>query len=989
MFKVHSKYSLRFGVHTPEDIAAFFMRSGYRFGVLTDINTTSGVLSFIRAAQHHNITPVVGVDIRNGMDECYVIIAQTNAGFHALNTFLSAHLHQGVPFPKKCPLLDQCYCIYPLPLAPDQLDHQEYIGLSRQELTKLKFHTKYPSHKFVIADAMTFMATDERELQRLFNTHRLLRAIDRNILLSQLCAADCSSKESVFLSKQALLHAYQSTPFIIQNTIRLLQTCCIQFSFGEDAAVENIATYTGSKSKDFQLLKKLALDGVSNRYAQPTKVIYDRIEKELAIIEQKNYLSYFLVTWDIIHYARQKNFFHVGRGSGSNSIVAYLLDITNVDPIELDLYFERFINLYRKNPPDFDIDFSWKDRDLVVDYTMNRFQNTALLCTYNTFQFRAAVREIGKVLGLPADEISKITAGKKVSADIDKLGQLVVRYSRLIDGLPSYLSVHAGGIIISEKPTTYFGATFLPPKGFPTTQFSMLEAEDVGLYKYDILSQRGLSKIHDCMIIVRQNQPKAALNNIHHVALFKQDPRILALLTQGDAMGCFYVESPAMRMLMKKLAVQSYIELVAASSIIRPGVSSSGMMREYILRHKDPERRKAAHPVLLQIMPETYGVMVYQEDVIKVAHHFAGLSLDEADVLRRGMSGKFRSRGEFQVIRDKFYANCNDKGYAPQLINEVWKQIESFAGYAFSKGHSASYAVESFQSLYLKAYFPLEYMVAVLNNGGGYYRPEVYVQEARKHGATIEAPSIHDSDWLTTIRGTTIYLGFCMIQGIVQKEVHELLLVRKQRNGFRSFDEVVLYGGLSEEQLILLIRINAFRCFNPKRKELLWQLVLSRPSKNTAPSLFYPEGKEYELPDLEDDYLELAFEQMELLDFPLCSPFELMDEYLSEHILAHEFPHNTGRLITTYGYLISAKRTTTSTGEHMFFGHFYDCRWTLFDSVHFPIIARQFPFRGPGIYELSGSITEEFGFYTLEVKTMKKVNYISDTRYRENKKAAS
>jgi DNA polymerase III alpha subunit len=989
MLKIHSKYSLRFGVHTPEDIAAFFAQAGYLFGVLTDINNTSGVLSFVRAAQKQTIQPVVGVDFRNGIAPCYVIIAKNNIGFQALNEFLSYHLHQQLQFPRICPDIPDCFVIYPLEHAPEKLKSNEYIGITRKQLQRLKFYKKHPLQKFVISDPMTFLANSPKELQRLFNTHRLLRAVDKNCLLSQLTPSDYTDKDAVFLTKQILINYYSDFPVILHNTIRLLNSCSLSFSFGDDAEVQNIATYTGSKQKDFQLLQKLALSGVNKRYSNPTQAIYDRIEKELSIIAQKNYLSYFLVTWDIIQYARQNNFFHVGRGSGANSIVAYLLGITNVDPIELDLYFERFINLYRKNPPDFDIDFSWKDRDQVVDYTMNRFQNTALLCTYNTFQFRAAVREIGKVLGLPAHEISKISEGKKVSAGIDKLGQLVVRYSQLIDGLPSYLSVHAGGIIISEKPTTYFGATFLPPKGFSTTQFSMLEAEDVGLYKYDILSQRGLSKIHDCIEIIRENKPEAVLKDIHAVAPFKQDPKLLQLLSRGDAMGCFYIESPAMRMLMKKLEVKTYLELVAASSIIRPGVSSSGMMREYILRHKHPERRKSAHPVLLQIMPETYGVMVYQEDVIKVAHHFAGLSLDEADVLRRGMSGKFRSREEFQSIREKFYTNCCKKGYSSELINEVWKQIESFAGYAFSKGHSASYAVESFQSLYLKAYFPLEYMVAVLNNGGGYYRQEVYVQEARKHGATIEAPDINRSNWLTIIRGTTIYLGFCMIEGVVQKEVHELLLIRKQRNKFTSFDEVVLYGGLSEEQLIILIRINAFRCFNPKRKELLWQLVLSRPSKNTAPSLFHPDGKEYTLPDLEDDYLELAFEQMELLNFPLYSPFELMDEYLSEHILAHEFLLNTGRIITTYGYLISAKRTTTSTGEDMFFGHFYDCLWTLFDSVHFPIIARQFPFRGPGIYQLSGSISEEFGFYTLEVKTMRKVNYISDTRYRENKKAAS
>jgi DNA polymerase-3 subunit alpha len=374
-------------------------------------------------------------------------------------------------------------------------------------------------------------------------------------------------------------------------------------------------------------------------------------------------LSYFLIAWDFTSYARSKGYFYVGRGSGANSIVAYLLRITDVDPLELDLYFERFINLYRKNPPDFDIDFSWTDRDDVTRYIFERFPSATLLCTYNTFQYSAAVRELGKVFGLPKVEIDVLSRGKYVPDRLDQLSKLVLRYSTYIHGLPSHLSVHAGGIVISEKPITWFSATFLPPKGYPTTQVSMLEAEDVGLYKFDVLSQRGLGKIYDALEMAKEQNPEEPPHDIHDIAFFKQDERIKKLLRRALAMGCFYVESPAMRMLLIKLQVDTYLGLVAASSIIRPGVSQSGMMREYILRHRFPEKRKDAHPVLLDIMPDTYGVMVYQEDVIKVAHHFAGLTLAEADVLRRGMSGKFRSRAEFEKVRERFFSNCQKRGH--------------------------------------------------------------------------------------------------------------------------------------------------------------------------------------------------------------------------------------------------------------------------------------------------------------------------------------
>lgn len=293
-----------------------------------------------------------------------------------------------------------------------------------------------------------------------------------------------------------------------------------------------------------------------------------------------------------------------------------------------------------------------------------------------------------------------------------------------------------------------------------------------------------MSKIHDTLAVIAYNQPENPPRDIHDIDYFTSDKRILDHLKNGDAMGCFYIESPAMRMLMKKIGVQNYLELVAASSIIRPGVSSSGMMKEYLLRHKNPERRKQAHPTLLSIMPETYGVMVYQEDVIKVAHHFAGLTLDEADILRRGMSGKYRSKSEFDTIRSKYFANCKAKGYSQQLSEDVWRQIESFAGYAFAKGHSASFAVESFQSLYLKVYYPLEYMVATINNGGGYYRPEIYIREAQRLGGIIETPCILNSKWETTIQGKTIYLGFHLVKELQKETMMKLVVIREHEGDF-------------------------------------------------------------------------------------------------------------------------------------------------------------------------------------------------------------
>ncbi|MCL4140908.1 UNVERIFIED_CONTAM: hypothetical protein GTU68_025823, partial [Idotea baltica] len=447
-----------------------------------------------------------------------------------------------------------------------------------------------------------------------------------NTLLSKLDTEQQGSEKDVYLGTEKLKSYYAAHPYILENTETLIGNCAIDFDFSSSKPHQNKLSYTGDRSKDEELIHALCQKGLPYRYEVITVKIKDRLKKELDMIKKMDYVPFFLVNWDIVDYAQRMGYYHVGRGSGANSIVAYLLGITDVDPIELDLYFERFMNLYRTSPPDFDIDFSWRDREDVTRYIFERFDKNgqvALLATYNTFKHSAAVRELGKVFGLPKHEIDKLSKGRFNFNGLDKLSQLVIVYSKELEGKPNYLSIHAGGIIIAEKPIHYFTATDLPPKGFPTTQFDMVVAEDVGLYKYDILGQRGLGKIKDALQLVKVNQPNAPSVDIHNAKLFFEDDKINALVRQAKCIGCFYVESPAMRMLLRKLAVDSYLGLVAASSIIRPGVAKSGMMREYILRHKRARKKrllKISTSYLQEIMPETYGIMVYSRTSLKSAH---------------------------------------------------------------------------------------------------------------------------------------------------------------------------------------------------------------------------------------------------------------------------------------------------------------------------------------------------------------------------------
>ncbi|WP_416444712.1 DNA polymerase III subunit alpha [Leeuwenhoekiella sp. A16] len=981
----HSYFSLRYGTLSETQLLELAIKNGIQKLALTDINNTSACLTFVRKAKELGINPVLGVDFRNGIQQCYVTLARNNEGFLEINNFLSQHLHNKKSFPDHAPVFKNAVVIYSfekvLELDKTKFSENEFIGIGLKDLRKLPF-SRYSGYR----DKLVVLHTVSFNGKRDHNIHRLLRAIDNNMLLSKLPKEEQAGFEEQMLSITQLEEAFSEFPHILENTLNLLDFCSISFDFSKDRKPQNLKTVYGTEDLDYQKLVDLCQKGLPERYDEITSQIEQRLAKELKLIKSQNFVSFFIINWKIIEYARSQGYFYVGRGSGANSIVAYLLRITDVDPIELDLYFERFMNEFRANPPDFDIDFSTWDREDITRFIFETFGKNgqaALLGSYVTFKHSGAVRELAKVFGLPKHEIDKLSEGKYVFSELDNLSKLVLKYALLFKDRPNYLSIHAGGILISDRPIHYFSATHLPPKDFPTVQFDMHIAEDVGLFKFDILGQRGLGKIKDAIAIIKENNPEAKLLDIHNAKPLFENPKINAMIARAECIGCFYVESPAMRMLLRKLGVNDYLTLVAASSIIRPGVAKSGMMREYILRHKSVERRKEAHPILWDIMPDTYGIMVYQEDVIKVAHHFANLDLGEADVLRRGMSGKFRSREEFQLVKEKFKNNCRAKGETEETIEDVWRQIESFAGYAFAKGHSASYAVESYQSLYLKCYFPLEYMVATINNGGGFYNVETYVHEAKMEGATIQPPCINQSDIQTTIQSKTIYLGFQHLEGLEKKSIIKIINARVH-GFFLSLNDFIERVPLSIEQLDILIRINAFRSLGKDKRTLLWEAYYKEntiPENEAQQSFFRVLMKDFTLPKFEITKLENAFDQLELLGFPLYDPFILLESLPETQLVNSQLYQYLNEIVVIYGYLVTAKNTRTSKGDRMFFGTFLDQEGKWLDTVHFPPVAKKYPFQGKGIYRITGRVVEEFDFLTVEVIKLERMPYVADPRF--------
>ena len=556
------------------------------------------------------------------------------------------------------------------------------------------------------------------------------------------------------------------------------------------------------------------------------------------------------------------------------------------------------------------------------------------------------------------------------------IGQQILSFAERIRDFPRQRSIHAGGVLITESPITDYAALDLPPKGFPTTQYDMYSAEKIGLVKMDILSQRGIAHIRDAVEMVERNQ--GIQIDIHQINVLKEDELVKRQLLKAETCGCFYIESPGMRSLLRKLRCSDYKTLVAASSIIRPGVAHSGMMREYVNRFHHPESVDYKHPLLKELLSETYGVMIYQEDVLKVGHYFAGLDLAEADVLRRMMGHKMRDKFEFEIVKQRFFGNCKAKGYPDDLVCELWRQIESFSGYSFSKAHSASYAVESYQSLYLKSHYPLEFQVAVINNFGGFYQTWFYFNEARRMGAKVHLPCVNRSSYSTTLKGRTIFMGFIHLQGLEQHFVERFLAEREANGPFASLEDFMARVSFTLEQLVLLIRGGAFNFTKKPQAELLWQAHLNKGDgkKEQPETLFQLESQHFEFPDFRVNALQNAYDEIELYGFPVSLTwFDLLKTKFRGELMACQMLHFVGQRYRMLGKLVTIKNFRTCKGDPMALATFIDSTGEAFDTVHFPQALKNYPFQGDGVYLLLGKVTEEFGQPSLEVEKMARLEY--------------
>jgi len=926
---------------------------------------------FVQLCREHGIKPVAGIEFRDNGRLLYIGIAQNQEGFKALNTILTSHLTNGAALPRRLDQVTDAFIIYPdrIP-SPERMRSHEFVGLTITNLRKKAIgDVQQEPGKVVLLH--TINHADRMGWQ----VHKLLQCIDQGLMLSQVSSSGLADPGQTWLEQDSIADLKIRYGPIMLNTEKLLDQCQISF---ETLGPPNRRSFTAGYESDKSLLLSLTSKGLARRYPDcDLPLARSRLEHELNIIFRLQFASYYLVVWDMLRHARSSGYPYVGRGSGGNSIAAYCLMITHVEPIELGLHFERFLNSHRLVPPDFDIDFSWKHRDKVLSYLIasHGSDRTALLASYNTFKGKSIVRELGKVFGLNKREIDQIIQ-HPLQDNHHPHAHYIFAYGRLLERMPNYLSVHSGGVIIAEEALDNYTARQMMPKGMPITHCDMRHAELLGFHKFDVLSQRGLGHIEQAVQLVKSRHDKQIpIDNVHQI---KQDPRTLQQLYSGECIGCFYIESPAMRGLLHKMKCSSYLDLVAASSIIRPGVAKSGMMRSYLRRRMGQEEPTYLHPVMEQKLGETFGIMVYQEDVMQVVTAIAGFEAREADMLRRLMTGKEKSKKLLASLRSRFLVACQLQHMPNMVATELWRQISSFSGYSFCKAHSASYAAESFQSLYLKAHFPLEFITAVINNGGGFYPVEIYVHEARRLGVSVVPPCINRGGYQTTIVGDHLVLGWKHVKGLRSDTCAQLISVRQNGGPFRNLWDMMNRLHLPPNQIALVVRIGGARFTKLAKGEILlrWLTVSKKGYDQSADQMQLPWGAS-SFPRLSPTMAHgpdmQAMDEQELLGFTLKSPFSLLAEHPQDGIRAGQMKLHENRTMQIVGYFVIRKPVTTNRHRHMCFATWLDLDGEYFDSVHFPKELKTYPFEGKGSYLLTGRVVIEHNYPILEVKKMRRI----------------
>lgn len=680
-------------------------------------------------------------------------------------------------------------------------------------------------------------------------SHEALLCIQTQTTLDDPNRMRFQTDEFYFKSPQEMKELFKETPEALTNTLKIAERCNLELDFSK-IHLPKYEPPDGQNKEEF--LKQLCDKGLKVRFENTVPAIEERLKHELKIIKEMGFVSYFLIVWDFIHYAKSQGIpVGPGRGSAAGSLVSYLLGITDIDPLKYGLLFERFLNPERLGLPDIDIDFCYERRQEVIDYVTKKYgqENVAQIITFGTMQARAVIRDVGRVMAMSYADVDRIAKmippdpsitlknALESETELNNLYKNDEQVKKLIDtgfmleGLNRHASIHAAGVVIADKPLNNYMPLFKTSDDQVTTGFSMGVLEKIGLLKVDFLGLRTLTVISETLKLIKQTQNK--LVDIESLTL--DDSATYKLLASSQTMGVFQLESSGMRDLLKKLEPSRFEDLIALLALYRPGPIGSGMLDDFMQRKHNRVPIKYDHKKLEVVLKETYGIMVYQEQIMQIASSLAGFSLSEADLLRRAMSKKIPEVMEKQ--RNKFVSGCIKNDISQNTANKIFDLIEYFSGYGFNKSHSTAYALISYRTAYLKANFPVEFMTALLTSERDNTDKIVeYVNETSRMGLKVLPPDINESEVLFKVEDqNTIRFGLLAVKNVGRGAAESIVEARKMGK-FASLEEVCQHIDLrlaNKKVLEALIKCGALDRFNLPRAQMVASLdiILESASK--------------------------------------------------------------------------------------------------------------------------------------------------------------
>jgi len=832
--------------------------------------------------------------------------------------------------------------------------------------------------------------------------HRTLRAVSLNGKVSRL-APEAVCREHGFLqTPRAMVDQFPHAPAAAANTLAIAEACRRDWDFNRLV----FPCFEGMDDREaFDRLYRMTLEGCRRRYGGVTPVVKQRIDHEMEIIREKNFAHYFLVVADITRQAQRS----CGRGSAAASIVAYALEITHVDPIRHNLFFERFLNLGRMDPPDIDVDFAWDERERIIDYVFARYGNrrAAMVGNHNTFGARSAIREVAKAFGLTAREIGEVTRKIGDGWRLKKTRDGLSRNPRMrevafkkpwdeildtavrLEGHFNHLSTHCGGLVVVPDEIRRYCPVEISASGLQVLQWEKDSVEDAGLVKIDILGNRSLAVIRDALALVEKNTGRridyAALNPV-------DDPRAIRIFYDGNTFGVFYFESPATRQVLIKvrqgipfaeyLRMDHFLLNVVVTSIIRP--ASNRSIHTWVSRlHGEPWA--PPHPLLEPVLEETLGVMVFQEQLSQAAIHLAGFDPAEAETLRKVVSKKHREK-KLRNFCARFVEGARDRGVDDGVIREVWEMMMGFDGYSFCKPHSASYTMVAYKSAFLRARYPAEFMASVISNGGGYYSAFGYLSEARRMGLKVLPPCINRSEIKYTGKGDAIRVGLMQLKGLSGDAVEAMVHERAKNGPFASFGDFFnrtdRHVHLQDARVLIKAGCLDAVARSVNRAGLMWEALRHFHNKEgedrplplfsaPTPSTDFRGGARRSEENRPYPGQLMWKHELETFGFILSThPLNLTAERLKglKTVKAKDLHKAVGKRVTVAGWQITGKTVKTQAGEPMKFVSFEDPTG-IYEAVFFPRAYHRFChiLNAARPYLIKGRVQEEFGAITLAV----------------------